>query len=128
MSSIAPQDIIRLRNAINEGKGVVDFSAELPTNVAKKVLTLLDEERKDGAIVIPVHTEFRTSQAATILGVSRPHLSRMINSGEIEARQVGVHWRVPARAIDKFLHDEELAQQERSKRFNDLQIELGITE
>lgn len=52
----------------------------------------------------PAHVpdEYRTSEAAALLGVSRPHLSRLINAGRIPARKVGSHWRISARALSAF--------------------------
>lgn len=63
----------------------------------------------DGApgVSMRVSDEYPTGQAAALLGVSRPHLSRLINAGRIPARKVGTHWRISARAIASFRNGEK---------------------
>jgi excisionase family DNA binding protein len=44
--------------------------------------------------IIPIGTQLSTQQAAELLGVSRPHVVKLLDSGEIKHTKVGKHRRV----------------------------------
>jgi excisionase family DNA binding protein len=72
---------------------------ELPRPVARMLLRILDDLSVGHAVA--VHTiasgeeEVSTSQAARILGMSRPTLIDLLEKGVIPFRRVGTHRRVP---------------------------------
>jgi hypothetical protein len=51
------------------------------------VLALLDAERTTGAVVVPIKERFTTTEAATILGLSRPTLMKFVESAILLIRR-----------------------------------------
>jgi len=68
---------------------------ELPPEVFDVLRAILQAMSQGLAITIaPQHTVLRTSEAADLLGVSRPTLVRILEAGEIPFEQPGRHRRV----------------------------------
>ena len=88
-----------LRAALARPIDSVSVTLSLPRKIAEKVLALLDAERTTGAVVVPAKELFTTTETATMLGLSRPTLMKLLESGEIAHVKVGTHHRVPAQAI-----------------------------
>ncbi|MDN4489700.1 helix-turn-helix domain-containing protein [Demequina sp. SYSU T00068] len=91
-----------LRAALDASSGSVEASLQLPRETAEKVLTLLTIEQSVGAVVVPLKELFTTTEAANLLGVSRPTLMKLIDMGDIEHVMVGTHHRIPASAIREY--------------------------
>ncbi|MFT4286000.1 helix-turn-helix domain-containing protein, partial [Nocardioides sp.] len=102
MSEPLADDVETLRAALDRSPDDVKVTLSLPRKSAEKVLALLDAERTTGAVVIPIKEVFTTTEAATMLGLSRPTLMKLIEAGEIAHVKVGTHHRIPAQAILDF--------------------------
>ena len=60
---------------------------ELPPAIFRQVLDLLIQLGNGTTVTImPVEAELTTSQSADLLGVSRPHLIKLIGRGELDCR------------------------------------------
>ncbi|MFT3871464.1 MAG: helix-turn-helix domain-containing protein [Nocardioides sp.] len=102
MSTALVEDVEVLRSGLASDQPEIEVTLRLPRESAKKVLDLLDAEQTVGALVIPAKQEFTTTQAAKILGMSRPTLMRLMAVGRIGFRKVGKHHRISAAAIQEF--------------------------
>jgi excisionase family DNA binding protein len=85
------REIVRLRSTEEDTEEIT-----LPANLARLVRDVLAYVAQGQPVtVLPVLAELTTNQAADLLGVSRPHLIKLLETGEIAFRQVGTKRRVP---------------------------------
>lgn len=67
----------------------------LPRALRELITHLLVEISQGNAVtVIPVHAEMTTQEAADFLNVSRPHLVKLVETGQLPHHKVGTHRRV----------------------------------
>lgn len=68
---------------------------ELPTSVMQLLLGILAELAAGNAVkLIPVHAEVTTQEAADLLNVSRPHVVKLLEAGELPFHKTGKHRRI----------------------------------
>ena len=102
--SFAPMETLNLR----------ELAARLALAVAVPgttvVLLELELDRADALDLLDrlqPRAEVLTSQeAADLLGVSRPHLAKLLDQGEIPSHKVGTHRRVSRAALISFLAEQ----------------------
>lgn len=83
MSEVLADDVKALRVALEGTRDNVSVTLSLPRRTAEMVLAFLDAERMTGAVVVPTKELFTTTEAATMLGLSRPTLMKHVTAGEI---------------------------------------------
>lgn len=77
-----------------------DEELTLPTSALRLLQTLLEQMAQGHAVtLIPFETELTTQQAAALLNVSRPHVIKLLEQGELAFRQVGKHRRLRLRDV-----------------------------
>ncbi|MHC8321613.1 helix-turn-helix domain-containing protein [Pseudomonas sp. GB2N2] len=70
-------------------------SVELPTSALRLLADILEALAAGNAVkVVPVHAELTTQEAADLLSVSRPHLIKLLESGDLSYHKTGKHRRV----------------------------------
>jgi len=114
-----------LRNAIDVGGDTIEVTLTLRAQTAQKVLLLLYAEGVSGAVVVPVKELYSTTEAAAMLGVSRPTLMKLIEAGEIEAEMVGTHHRIPAEEIVGYQRAREISRDRASEAMSEFTSRVG---
>jgi 3,4-dihydroxy 2-butanone 4-phosphate synthase/GTP cyclohydrolase II len=70
-------------------------TAPLPEPAFRLLLDLLNHMAKGRVVAVAsIEAEFTTQQAAEVLGVSRPHLIKLLEAGLLPYRRVGSHRRI----------------------------------
>ena len=129
MSEVLADDVQALRAALaNSRDNNVSVTLSLPRKSAEKVLALLDAERTTGAVVVPIKELFTTTEAATMLGLSRPTLMKLVESGEIDHVKVGTHHRIPAQAILDFQRARKARRGKTAEALADFSNKIGLVD
>lgn len=126
MTDVLDGDVQTLRAALARATDEVRVTLSLPREAARKVLALLDAERTSGAVVVPTRELLTTTEAAALIGVSRPTLMKHVSSGEIDHVMVGSHHRISAASLAAF---EQARRKRREKAAADLAAfsnEIGL--
>jgi len=89
-------DVEAARNALDAlraGKAVA--FGKMPEGLKRLLLDLLTQiARNEPVAIMPLEAQLTTKEAADLLGVSRPHLVKLLEQGEIPFTRVGKHRRV----------------------------------
>lgn len=112
MPNILPDDIQALRDALEASPDEVTVTLSLTRRSAEKVLELLEAEHSTGAVIVPVKDLFTTTEAAMMLGMSRPTLMKLVDAGAVDHVRVGSHHRIPMRAIVDYQRKRQLDHEE----------------
>jgi excisionase family DNA binding protein len=101
----------------------------LPPSVARLLLGILTEVGRGNAVALaPIQAELTTSQAAELLGVSRPFLTKLLNDGVIPFRKVGAHHRVLLQDVLAYKRETFAKRQAALDELTALSQELGLYE
>lgn len=75
--------------------GELGAQQALPETAARLLVKILSEIAKGNAVaVVPLKPELTTQEAAELLNVSRPHLIKLLERGQIPFHKVGTHRRL----------------------------------
>lgn len=86
---------------------------KIPISALRLLADILDATSKGKPIsLVPVATEMTTQKAAEFLGCSRPHIVKLLESGDIDFIKVGRHRRVKFEDLMKY----KMRMKEKQKR------------
>jgi excisionase family DNA binding protein len=98
----------------------------LVVDLLRQVSAVLD--RGDGVVVSEVARELTTSEAARVLGVSRPTVISLLDQGAIKSHKVGTHRRVALGDVLAYRRRRISQQREAYEALMAEQDDLGIFE
>lgn len=76
---------------------------KIPLNALRLLAKILKETSRGNPVsIVPIATEMTTQAAAELLGCSRPHFVKLLESGEIKFTKVGRHRRVKYEDVMNF--------------------------
>ncbi len=76
--------------------------------------------------LVPDQAELSTTQAADVLGVSRPFLIGLLEAGQIAFRKVGTHRRVQAGSLLDYQRRDDAARRAAADELTQLSQEMGL--
>jgi excisionase family DNA binding protein len=123
--AILAQEANALQRSLAEGSKevLVTLSRETAEFVSRIV-----RAKAEGQEVIVTHglEEVTPSEAAAILGMSRPQVRKLMEKGEIPFRKVGSHHRIPLAPLAAWAEAEQTRRKIAMKKFVALENELGL--
>ena len=99
----------------------------LPRQALALLRDLLAEMAQGNAVtIVPTHAELTTQEAANILNVSRPHLVKLLEQGEIAYTKVGTHRRIRYQDLLAYKAGRDQNSQEALDALTEQAQELGM--
>lgn len=127
MTEALTRDAEALHRALQKSGHQVHVA--LSRDTAELVSRLVDARARGEEIVVtPGGTEVTPTEAAVLLGVSRPQVRKLMDRGQLEFRMVGTHHRIKVSSIRAYLDAERPRRRRALADLADLQNELGLTE
>jgi len=126
VSDLLVRDAASLHDAL--AKPGDEVTVALSRETAELMSRLVDARaRGEQVIVSPGKADVTPTEAAVLLGMSRPQVRKLMDSGFLEFRKVGTHHRVRVSSIRAFLESERPRRREAMADLAALQNELGLT-
>jgi len=106
---------------------VKDQKVVLPPSVARALVDVLAEMAEGRTVsVASSDEELTTREAAELLNVSRPHLVKLLEEGEIPFHKVGTHRRVYREDVLEYKAHRREEAEEAMQNLTDQAQELGL--
>lgn len=76
--------------------------------------------------IVPMHAELTTQEAADLLNVSRPHMVKLLEDGELPFHRTGKHRRIRLDDLMRFKETREKDSEKAMGELNDQAQKLGM--
>jgi excisionase family DNA binding protein len=137
--SITPDELARLALMAAEGSGenhrpasLVEANGttyQLPEPIYQFMVSTIEYMISgSGVALVPVDTYLTTSQVASLLNVSRPHVVKLLESGEIPFRKAGTHRRVLLADALQYRHQQQARFDAALREMRDIARRLNLPE
>ena len=127
MTEILVRDSQAVHAALATGGQRVQISVERET--AEMIARWMDAEARGQQVVATKGLrEVSPAEAASMMGMSRAQLHKLLDDGVIPFRMVGSHHRIRLDAVNRWLEIEDARQSIAMAELSALQNELGLTE
>lgn len=100
---LAPETAQDLRSALDEMLRDLPAVPESAVLAFRRLVDVL--EAGPGAVVLPSDGTVSTQEAATLLGISRMTVVRLVDRGELAVQGGGVHRRIPVSDVARYLDE-----------------------
>jgi excisionase family DNA binding protein len=123
--ALLERDAAELVRSLAKGGDTVSVTI---SRTAAEFMVPLVRARADGREVMVSYglDEVTPAEAASMLGMSRPQVRKLMEKGLVPYRKVGSHHRIPADALRVWQKAEEARREEALDRLADFQNELGL--
>lgn len=127
MIDVLTRDADALHRAL-DGKGD-EVKLSLSRETAEWLARIVDA-RAHGQEVVFTRSggEVTPTEAAALLGVSRPQVRKFMDEGKLEFRKVGTHHRITVESLQAFREQERARRRVAMEELSQLQNELGLLE
>jgi excisionase family DNA binding protein len=127
MSDLLVRDAEALHHAL-AGSGS-EVRVALSRETAELVSRLVDARARGEQIIVTAgNAEVTPTEAAVLLGMSRPQVRKLMDRGLLDFRMVGTHHRIRVSSIRAFLETERPRRRQALAELAAVQNDLGLTE
>jgi excisionase family DNA binding protein len=111
------------RLVVHDGNQRID----VPVSALRMLVEILAQMAQGNAVsLVPIHAELTTQQVADFLNVSRPHVVKLLEDGQIAYRKVGTHRRVLFKDLVEYRQRSQQAGQASVDELTRQAQELGL--
>lgn len=102
-------------------------TVDIPQQLVGVLEAVVEQLRAgNGVSVAPLHAELTTVEAAELLNVSRPHLIKLLDRGELPHRMVGTHRRLKLIDVLAYRDEQDATAREALDEMTRQAEELGL--
>lgn len=118
------QQLLSGQLVFHSSNGEITLLPQETLSIFQEVLKQMGQNRP--VVVLPLDTELSTFEAADVLNVSRPFVTKLLERGEIPFRMVGSHHRVLLADLLKYQSKQRQRSLQAMKELAELSQELGL--